>query len=402
MALRRYGRVKVLIVEDETDVITRLDERLLRSTPGIETVIARSRSSGIAVLRNDEFDFIICDLRLPPNDGGLDTDEAHGLAVYAESRSVCPGTPCLFFTGFDTSPEVKEQLSSGGTHDIFGTSESYAMTRILTKDRFLSCIERLEAFNTELAVLDAIDIELSSGNRNLDQFEERALQMQARSLGAESIEASALGGLSGAQTMRAWFKDEQERTLGSYFVKIDKRANIEKERKNYHQHVSPLLKMGHYPALTRDIVAGIGKREALFYQLADDYVESLFDVLENCESAAISAVKEVRSILAPWADVSAKKTVHVRDLRTLRIDETDFQPYRDALGFTERFEVIKLEMTTSRQHGDLHGFNILCNDSGTPVVIDFGNVGPAPTCIDPVILELSVLFHCQTPGAMYQ
>ena len=55
---------------------------------------------------------------------------------------------------------------------------------------------------------------------------------------------------------------------------------MKKERENYHQYVSPRLKMGHYPALSRDIEAGIGKREALFYQLADGYVESLFGVLE--------------------------------------------------------------------------------------------------------------------------
>ena len=54
-------------------------------------------------------------------------------------------------------------------------------------------------------------------------------------------------------------------------------------------------------------------------------------------------------------------------------------------------------MTTSYQHGDLHGFNILCDASGGAVVIDFGNVGPAPTCMDPVILELSVLFHKDSP-----
>ena len=87
----------------------------------------------------------------------------------------------------------------------------------------------------------------------------------------------------------------------------------------------------------------------------------------------------------------------MRDLRTQRIDDSEIQPYRDALGATEEFEEIEQEMTTSCQHGDLHGFNVLCNESGTPIVIDFGNVGPAPTCIDPIILELSVLFHRDSP-----
>ena len=397
MASGGYGGVRVLIVEDETDVATKLYERLSRSKPSIDTVIAGSRSSGIEALQSGEFDFIICDLRLPPHDGGVDTDEAHGLAVHAEARRICPGTPCLFFTGFDTSADVLEQLSSGGAQDILATGESYGMTRLLTKDKLLTCVERLEAFNLELAILDTINIELSSSKDGLDQIEQRALQLLARPLGGTSIEASALGGLSGAQTLRTSVKDDQGRTLGSYFVKIDLRANMKKERENYDQYVSPLLKMGHYPALGRNIEVGIGKREALFYQLADEYTESLFSVLEVSESTAVAVVRALRDIFAPWAEVSEKKVLRVGDLRAQRIDDSAIQPYRDALGATEEFEESEQEMTISCQHGDLHGFNVLCNESGTAVVIDFGNVGPAPTCIDPIILELSVLFHRDSP-----
>ena len=389
--------MRLLVVEDETDVATMLKERLSRLKPSIDTVIAGSRSSGIEALQSGEFDFIVCDLRLPPHDGGLDTDEAHGLAVHAEARSICPGTPCLFFMGFDTSADVQEQLSSGGAQDILATGESYGMTRVLTKDRFLTCVERLESFNSELAILDTINIDFSSSICGLDRIEKRALQLLARPLGGTSIEASDLGGLSGARTLRVSVKDYQGRTRGSYFVKIDWRSNMKKERENYHQYVSPLLKMGHYPALSRDIEAGIGKREALFYQFADEYAESLFGVLEENESTAIAVVRGLRDIFAPWAEVSEKKIFSVRDLRTRRIDDLQIQPHRGVLGATGEFEESEQEMTTSFQHGDLHGFNVLCNESGTPIVIDFGNVGLGPSCIDPVVLELSVLFHRDSP-----
>lgn len=151
--------------------------------------------------------------------------------------------------------------------------------------------------------------------------------------------------------------------------------------------------MGHFPALGRDIEAGIGKRKALFYQLADGYAKSLFDVLEVSESAAIAVVEVLREIFAPWAEVKEKKLLRVSDLRAQRIDDSVFQRFHDSLGETGNFEGIEQEMTTSCQHGDLHGFNVLCNDSGGAVVIDFGNVGAAPSCLDPIILELSVLFH---------
>ena len=389
--------MRVLIVEDEKHVAAKLNERLGRLRPSIDTVIARSRSSGIKALRSDEFDFIVCDLRLPPHDGGVDTDEAHGLAVHSEARAVCPGTPCLFFTGFGTSDNVLEQLSSGGTQDILGSGEPYSMTRLLRKDRFLCCVKRLETFNSELATLDTIKIDLSDSRCSLNQFEERALRLLARRFGGTSIEASALGGLSGAQTLRAIVKNDQGHARASYFVKIGLGTELKQERENYQQYVSPLLKMGHHPALEHEIEGGIGKRVALSYQLADGYTKSLFDVLKACESDAIAVVEVLRDIFNPWLAHSEKKVLRVRDLRTQRIGDSVFHPYRDALGSSESFEEIEQKMTTSFQHGDLHGFNILCNASGRAVVIDFGNVGPAPTCIDPIILEHSVLFHKDSP-----
>ena len=389
--------MRVLIVEDDKDVADQLNEHLGHLRPSIHTVIAKSLSSGIEALRSDEFDFIVCDLRLPPHDGGVDTDEAHGLAVYSEARTACPGTPCLFFTGFGTSQDVLEQLSSGDKHDILGNGECYAMTRLLTKDKFLCCVKRLETFNSELATLDTIKIELSGSRCSLDQIEERALRLLARRFGGTSIEASALDGLSGAQTLRASVKDDQGRVRASYFVKIDLGTELKKERENYQDYVSPLLKMGHFPTLEHDIKAGIGKREALCYQLAAGYTKSLFNVLEVSESNAIAIVGVLRGIFNLWLK-NSEKTVHrIRDLRVQRIDDAKFHPYRDAIGSTESFEKIEQEMTTSFQHGDLHGLNILCNASGEAVVIDFGNVGPAPTCIDPIILELSVLFHKDSP-----
>ena len=111
--------MKVLIIEDDGDVATALSESLSSAKPSIDTVIMGSRSSGIRAIRCDEFDFILCDLRLPPYDGGLDTDETHGLAVHSEAKTICPGTPCLFFTGYGTSAIVLEQLSAGGDAGYF-------------------------------------------------------------------------------------------------------------------------------------------------------------------------------------------------------------------------------------------------------------------------------------------
>ena len=389
--------MRVLIVEDESHVAAELQEALGSLIPRIDTVTVGSLSGGIEVLRSDEFDLIVCDLKIPPREGGIDAYEEHGLAVHEEARTVCPGTPCLFFTGLTTSQAIVERLSSGATRDILGTGEEYEMTQLLPKDQLVICVERIESFNIELATLDAINIHLLGNEFPLDDIEQRALRLLARPLGGKNIEASGLGGLSGAQTLKANVKDDQGRTLATYFVKIDSRTNMEKERQNNNLYVNPLLRMGSYPTLIRVIEAGIGTREALVYQLANEYTESMFDVLALSESAAIDIVEVLRTIFAPWSNLTEKKILRIRELRAQRINDSVFRPYRDALGPTEQFEEIEQELETSCQHGDLHGSNILCDGSGNAAVIDFGNVGHAPSCIDPILLELSVLFHKDSP-----
>lgn len=389
--------MKVLIVEDEDHVASRLSRRLSSLEPPITTVISRSRSSALEALRLEEFDFIICDLRLPPYDGGLDTDEAHGLAVHSEVKAITPGTPCLFFTGFATSSNVREQLSGGGRQDVFGTGDDYAMTRLLNKDEFVDCVERLDAFNNELAALDAITIKLLDASHSLDSLEERALRLVARRLGGTYIQASNLGGLSGAQTLRVSIQDPRDRTIASYFVKIGQRLKIDIEKKNYSQYVSPLLKMGGFPALDREIQGGIGKREALFYQLADQYTLSLFDILSHDEDVAVGIVENLRTVLAPWAEFAERRKYRIRELREQRVDKSLLLNHGLSPEQIKIFEKVESDITMSYQHGDLHGSNVLCDGADRTIVIDFANVGLAPACIDPLILELSVLFHSDSP-----
>lgn len=46
----------------------------------------------------------------------------------------------------------------------------------------------------------------------------------------------------------------------------------------------------------------------------------------------------------------------------------------------------------------MHGTNILFDGANQPVLIDFGDVGAGPSCVDPVTLEFSTVFH---PDAVF-
>ena len=211
--------MKVLIVEDEQTQAKNLRQKLGDLNPKIETVIAQSKYSGISEIQRDEFDFIICDLRIPPYDGGVDVDEDHGIEVHSVAKELCPGTPCLFFTGFATIRNVSDQLSLGGTHDVLGTGKPYPMTQLLPKPEFLQCTELLAEFNSELDALGSIRIDHLPGTKNLDKMEKRALRLWARPLGGTSVEVEELNGLSGARTLRARVKNHAGHLVAFQFVK---------------------------------------------------------------------------------------------------------------------------------------------------------------------------------------
>ncbi|MEX2100139.1 MAG: hypothetical protein WEB19_01880, partial [Acidimicrobiia bacterium] len=50
--------------------------------------------------------------------------------------------------------------------------------------------------------------------------------------------------------------------------------------------------------------------------------------------------------------------------------------------------------------GDLHGLNVLVGSGGVPLLIDFGEVRHGPAATDPVVLELSALFHPDAPEVL--
>ena len=50
-------------------------------------------------------------------------------------------------------------------------------------------------------------------------------------------------------------------------------------------------------------------------------------------------------------------------------------------------------------HADLHGGNVLVKPTGQPLLIDYGDVGPGPSPMDPVTLELSLVFHPDSSAA---
>jgi hypothetical protein len=73
----------------------------------------------------------------------------------------------------------------------------------------------------------------------------------------------------------------------------------------------------------------------------------------------------------------------------------------DATAITAKFGLERVRKIESKRihvaksciHGDLHCGNVLVKSDGGAVLIDFGDAGPGYTCLDPLALELSLVFH---------
>lgn len=397
MAFSWHVTLKLLLVEDEPHVAVDITHQLESLTPSVEVTVARSRNTALNAIKNSDFDFIICDLRIPPNDNGLDTHEAHGLDVHATAVRLCPGTPCLFFTGYGTSQPILDQLSQGHTEDIFGTGTSYPLTQFLTKEENIECMRRVADFNLRIDSLRSVLIHIDGDAFDLTDIERRALQLLARRLRSESVKVQSSGGLSGARALRTRVHDMDGNLRGEYFTKIALQEKADIEQQNYNEYVHPLLRFGDYPALVHSISSGLRKLSALFFQLADEYDTDLFEVLSIDEEEAASAVGTIQRIMTPWSELKEQQFVRTGDLRSDRIGSSGIQVIDDQLGILKDFEDLLFQTTTSIQHGDLHGANVLCKPNRSPVIVDFANVHRAPGCLNPVQLELSVLFHSDSP-----
>lgn len=96
----------ILIVEDDPDFRGRFAE-IVASHPGFELVGAVSTcAEGLAILRAQNVDVLLCDLGLPDGDGA---------DVVREGRRLHPELDALIVTVFGDEPHVMRSLEAGAT-----------------------------------------------------------------------------------------------------------------------------------------------------------------------------------------------------------------------------------------------------------------------------------------------
>ncbi len=390
--------MRVLLVEDEEATIQAL-QAPLETVCNADVTVARSRDSALSVVAADHhFDLVVCDLRIPTQDGSLDVAEEHGFRVHDEVVSVYPGTFSRFLSGYVNLDNVGERLSQGVTEDVFGTGERWQLVGCYRKSELSEFLVWAEKLNTALADLDNVEIDLSP-NVAIDEFARRTLRIYAKRLSGSRIVASTLGGLSGARVLRIEIFDDTNTSQGLVVAKVGLLAKIKDEVDRYQRFVVPRQAIGSFAPLAGTVLHGCGRYGAALYSLAANGYKNLFQRVQGGDSAGQDAVKRLGDFHDKWKGDVRESSQSVGSLRSVRIADEEFQTWTDHLDRQRVNEVESLSITlgSSIQHGDLHGLNVLVAADGGPLTIDYGDLGQHPEALDPVTLELSFVFHADRP-----
>lgn len=381
--------MRLLLVEDDPEIVTVFETEF---SVGFVLVHAASRETALQYLAESTFDLAICDLRIPSESGAMDEDAVHGRAVLTRLLEDHPGTPVVAFSAYGTIELMQELLRRARQEDFLGEGVPRELLIFFSKDQLPDCIALIHDIAAEIEQLDRIEIATGMARLELTWEHERILRVYARRLAASVVRASPLtGGLSGSRVLRLRLEASGAH-VASVVAKLDDIKWVEAECHNVETLVAPTLASGSYPSAVTLVRAGAGNSGGLFYRFAGGFERSLRDVVTSHDAPRV--VEAVRNRLEPWRDGAPVERTTLEEIREglVRMEQIP-EGHRDAVAADESLEIAIRRATA---HRDLHICNVLLSDSQIPMIIDFASVGPAPASVDPVTLELSVIFH---PGA---
>lgn len=384
----------ILFVEDNksfaADVLESIDAKKL----GIRITSAVSRDAALLEISRDQiFDLIILDLKIPTQDEGLDIDATHGHAVFHSIQSAMPGTPIYILTGSEPDHFATDLSRHSERVDLFGSGKSLPTILYFPKDKVDLLVDEVLVLATDAAATEKIELNRGGKTVELTHAQKRLLKVFTRLSGGNSCFVERAGGLSDALVLKVMVKRDGDKR-GVSIAKLGLATKIRAERDAYENDVK-LLTAGAFAPVIQRIEKGVGLFAGVFYSLADEYGKTLFEVIRDDVVHAPTVISDLGGKLARWTDVKKTSKVAVSSIRKRLLSDEKLAELK--ANFDLRFidEVERQEVTSSFSciHGDLHGGNVLVNDRWAPVLIDFGDVGDGPSCLDPVTLELSLLFH---------
>lgn len=385
--------IHVLIVEDDDDFIDEIQSMLGTLASDCNVNVARSRDEAFALLQEQFLDLVILDLKIPTVNASLDAEPVHGLSVFTNIRTVAPGTPIFVLTGSPAEDFIQDLLDHQQKIDIWSEDRKTGTIIFLKKyniDKFLTILGPIAS------AIEALDeVEVNRGDVSLSLAEQRLIKIFAKRFQGVRCIVSGLGsGFSGAKVIRLRITNIQGVQVINAVAKLARHEDVLGEGKRYESHVARLV-----PEMTPRKLAileyGACNLAGIFYSLAEGCDRSVFDIAKQDLGQCVSIIQNIERATAPWVANVPETRKSIKELRQRLLRDEAFLDVQEkfGLGWADDFENRYIQTHWACIHGDLHGCNILVSAEGKINLIDFGDAGDGPASLDPVTLELSLIFH---------
>lgn len=393
--------MQILFVEDNSSYADTLVSVVNEKFPGVSWDVIDNSGSAVELLEHHFYDLVILDLCMPSIPSGLEKNVENGQGLFYLIQKLMPGTPIYIVTGSELDSFATGLSRHGERIRLWGAEQEYPTVLYFRKNKTPELIEELSGVYHEVLSVNSISINTRGKAIEFAKGQERALKTFVRSVGGFDGVYYPLSGLSGSLVGRVEVRDTRFNVIGAFVAKLGVSSKIQKENESYTRHVR-LMPINTFTPLLSGMDKGLKEYSAIFYTLAEGYRETLFEVVRRDAIAAVAVIQQVRASLERWSSAQEVSRVSVGEIRRVKLSDESFEAIIQQYGLEEIRDVesINVRASVSCIHGDLHGGNILVNQAGTPVLIDFGDVGVGYTGMDPITLEMSLVFHpdCVTSG----
>ncbi len=385
--------VRILLIEDRPETQRFLAENLHLAIPGLRLEMAADAETAEALFfREGVFDLTLLDLEIPAGPDDVTPNIVHGERLLTVFRNRSPGSPLCVLTAHGTMEHANAAFTGAATPDVYGDPSAPTLC-FINKDQMRNAIKHARTIADILGRFDSIRVRVEPGDA-ADEVDLRILQRYAVFFEASRLVASRFGsGLSSAKAFSVKLFGDDGTTKALLAVKIGLPDKIADEIRRYDQYVAPLLAPNALAPLVASPIT-FGRKAGVAYRLLDSRELTLFKLAALDIHAAVKAIAEVEAIELGWLRNIGRRDLTVKEVRQALVPDAELNTeQRDAVRRYSDYENRTLQMRTGLQHGDSHGDNILCSQTGEATLIDYADVGRLLPPADPVMLELSFIFH---------
>lgn len=397
--------MRILLAEDSPDFSTPVKHELEKIVGQGNVTVVMSKDSAIKAITNNFYDMFILDLDLPLTDGDIDSDVAHGEAVFGYCQANARGTPICFLTGSSTQRFVINLLNKYSTRqDYWGSNEELSGLMVFQKIDLPDLLSHISACQEKYRTLANIELRGTGTPCTLTPEEQRILKIFTKRLGGLICNYQELkGGLSNIRVLSLEILSGYEAKLNLAVARIGDRKKISEESLKYDTMVGA-LGIGSFPSKLCLLEYGAKNIAAIFYRLANQHNQNLFDLIQAGSETSLKVIENLRETLIPWKEGSTIIRKTISEIRRCLLKDEHKNSIKDAysLAWIDEIEELTASVRWGRTHCDLHGGNILISRDLSPVLIDFGDVSEGALPLDAATLFLSPFFHPDTANDLIE